>query len=48
MGLVAAAVAAVEQSAEVELELQLQVTELQSELGNFDQWRRIYRGPPMP
>ena len=46
MGLVAAAAA--ERSAEVELELQLQVTELQSELGNFDQWRRIYRGPPMP
>ena len=42
MGLVAAA----EQEAVVKLELQLQVTELQFELEDFGQWRRIYRGPP--
>ena len=43
MGLVAAAA---ERSAEVKLELQLQVTELQFELDDFVQWRCIYRGPP--
>ena len=39
---------AANQTVMAELEVQLQEMELQLELENFDQWRCIYRGPPMP